>query len=62
MAAQSNITVNVADTLAVRAALAEAAEAAETVAVQRRALLAAIRGSCACDSCKAALADLLSAP
>jgi hypothetical protein len=56
MAESAEITVKVADLPQVKAALAEAREALES---QRRTLLAAVRGSCACDSCKAFLANLL---
>ena len=61
MAAQGNttVTVTVADLPQVRAALAGAVEACVS---QRRVLLTAIQGSCACENCKAFLVDLLSAP
>ena len=61
MAAQGNttVTVTVADLPQVRAALAGAVEACVS---QRRVLLTAIQGSCACENCKAFLVDLVSAP
>jgi hypothetical protein len=50
------VEVRVADLPQVQAALAEAKDALES---QRRTLLAAVRGSCACAECKTYLTGLL---